>query len=55
MKYIRIGKRLIGDNKEPLIISEIGINHNGSLDLAIDIADSAIKSGAEILNIKLTL
>ena len=49
MKYIRIGKRLIGDNKEPLIISEIGINHNGSLDLAIDIADSAIKSGAEIL------
>jgi len=49
MKNIKIGKRIIGVDKEPLIIAEIGINHNGSLDLAISIADSAIKCGAEII------
>ncbi len=48
-KYIKIGKRLVGFDKEPLVVAEMGINHNGSLDLAISIADSAIKSGAEII------
>ena len=48
MKF-KIGGREIGNNKDPLIIAEIGINHNGNLDQAIAIADSAIKSGAEIL------
>ena len=32
-----------------LFIAEIGINHNGSLDAAVAIADAAIKSGAEII------
>ena len=45
----KIAGREIGKNKEPLIIAEIGINHNGNLDQAIAIADSAIKSGVEIL------
>ena len=27
----------------------MGINHNGDLDQAIDIADKAIQSGAEII------
>jgi len=45
----KIGKRLIGDKYPPVIIAELGINHNGSLDLAIAIAESAIKSGAEII------
>ena len=47
-KYIKIGKRLVGFDKEPLVVAEIGINHNGSLD-SISIADAAIKSGAEII------
>ncbi len=45
----KIADRKIGPNQNPLIIAEIGINHNGNLDHAIEIADSAIKSGAEIL------
>ena len=45
----KIGNLLIGDDRPPVIIAEIGINHNGSIDEAIDIADSAIKSGAEII------
>tara|TARA_A100001015_G_scaffold310412_1_gene411753 strand:- start:5200 stop:6228 length:1029 start_codon:yes stop_codon:yes gene_type:complete len=46
---MKIDKRKIGTKYSPLIIPEIGINHNGSLDRAISIADSAIKSGAEII------
>ncbi len=46
---MRIGKRMVGSNFEPIIIAEIGINHEGSLDKAIAIADSAINSGAEII------
>ena len=45
----KIGNLLIADNRPPVIIAEIGINHNGSLDSAIEIADSAIRSGAEII------
>ncbi len=48
MKF-KIADREIGSNKEALIIAEIGINHNGNLNHAIAIADSAINSGAEIL------
>lgn len=49
MIKFKINNREIGSNKIPLIIAEIGINHNGNLDHAISIADSAIKSGVEIL------
>lgn len=39
----------IGEKLPPVIIVELGINHNGSLDVAIDIADQAIKAGAQII------
>lgn len=45
----KIGNRLVGDNEPPLVIAELGINHNGSLDLAISIAEAAIKAGAEVI------
>jgi N-acetylneuraminate synthase len=45
----KIGNLLISEDRPPVVIAEIGINHNGSIDAAIDIADSAIKSGAEII------
>ena len=44
-----IAKRKVDSTSDPLIIAEIGINHNGNLDIAIAIADSAIKAGAEML------
>jgi N-acetylneuraminate synthase len=40
---------MIGDNHPPVVIAEIGINHEGSLDSAIALADAAIDSGAEIV------
>ncbi len=45
----QISGRWIGDNHPPLVIAEIGINHEGSLELAITMADAAIDAGAEII------
>jgi N-acetylneuraminate synthase len=47
--FIQIGTRKIGPNFQPLVIFELGINHNGSLKLAKKIVDDAIKAGAEII------
>ena len=48
-KYITIGNRKIGLNYDPVVIAEIGINHEGSLDTAFEMVDSAWKAGAEIV------
>lgn len=47
--FLKIGKRLIGENYLPLIIVELGINHNGNLDLAKKLITVAKKMGAEII------
>jgi N-acetylneuraminate synthase len=44
-----IAGRPIGQDHPPLVIAEIGINHEGSLDVAIDMADCAIEHGAEVI------
>ena len=45
----KIGPRIIGDNHPPVVIAEIGINHEGSLVTAIEMVDAAIDAGAEII------
>lgn len=47
--FIQIGKRKIGPDYNPLVIFELGINHNGNLKLAKKIVDEAIKCGAEVI------
>jgi len=49
MKYIEIGGRKIGEDYPPLVIAEIGINHNGSLKVAKEMVDAAYRAGAEII------
>ena len=49
MAEFKIAHRLIGDNHSPVVIAEIGINHEGSIDTAITMADAAIDAGAEII------
>ena len=44
-----IGKRKISSKHKPLIICELGINHNGSLSLAKKMVDIAYKNGAEVI------
>jgi sialic acid synthase SpsE len=44
-----IAGRKIGYKHDPLVIVEIGINHNGSLKVAKEMVDAAIGAGAEII------
>lgn len=45
----KIGNRLVGYQHEPLIICEIGINHEGSLQTAFEMVDAAYEAGAEVI------
>jgi len=49
MREITICNRMIGDKYPPLVIAELGINHGGSLDIAIEMVDSAHRAGVEII------
>jgi N-acetylneuraminate synthase len=42
-----IGDRIIGDNAPVFVIAEIGINHNGSVEIAKKMIDGAVKSGCD--------
>src|SRR5512139_3248978 len=47
MPVIKIGDRLVGDGQPIYIIAEIGVNHNGFLDLALKLIDVAVDAGAD--------
>ncbi len=47
MKKIKVGNRFIGEGEPTYIIAEIGINHNGSLELAKKMIDGAIFAGCD--------
>jgi N-acetylneuraminate synthase len=47
MPTIKIGDRLVGDGQPAYIIAEIGVNHNGLLDLALELIDIAADAGAD--------
>ncbi|MEP1487178.1 MAG: N-acetylneuraminate synthase family protein [Algibacter sp.] len=47
--YIEIAGRKIGIDYPPLVIAEIGINHEGSLKVAKEMVDAAFRSGVEIV------
>lgn len=47
MKEFRLGSRAIGGAHPPLVIAEIGINHEGSIDKAIQMVDDAARAGCE--------
>lgn len=49
MHYIQIQHRRIGEEFPPVVIAELGINHNGNLEIAKEIVDSAARAGVEIL------
>ena len=46
---IIIENRKIGENYPPLIIAEVGINHEGDFDKAIALVDAAITSDVELV------
>lgn len=47
--FIEIQGRKIGRDYPPLVIAEIGINHEGSLTVAKEMVDAAHRAGAEVV------
>ncbi len=47
MAEIEIAGRTIGSDHPPLVIAEIGINHEGSVDRAVEMVDDAVAAGCE--------
>ncbi|MDC3322292.1 N-acetylneuraminate synthase family protein [Alphaproteobacteria bacterium] len=52
-KEIRIGKLSISSRSKTFIISEIGVNHNGSLNKAFKLIDESKKCGADAVKFQL--
>lgn len=49
MRDVIIGNIRIGEGQRPLVIPEIGINHNGSLAVAKEMVDAAARAGARLI------
>lgn len=47
--FIEIQGRKVGRDFPPLVIAEIGINHEGSLAVAKEMVDAAYRAGAEVV------
>src|SRR6478752_5706877 len=47
--YMEIAGRKIGPDYPPLVIAEIGINHEGSLQVAKEMVDAAHRAGVEVV------
>ena len=50
---IKVGNRIISKSHKPLIVSEIGINHFGSLEIAKKIVDKIKKAGGEAVKVQI--
>ena len=47
MNKIQIGNRSIGKNEKVFIIAEVGVNHNGNVDMAHILIDKSVEIGAD--------
>lgn len=47
MSTIRVGDKLVGDDQPCFIIAEIGINHNGDIELAKRLISMAVAAGCD--------
>jgi len=46
-REIQLGNRMVGDGHPAYIIAEIGINHNGDLEIAKQMIDAAVHAGVD--------
>ena len=47
MSFVKIGDKCVGDGYPCYIVAEIGINHNGSIDIAKQLIDEAVTAGCD--------
>jgi N,N'-diacetyllegionaminate synthase len=53
MSDITVGGRKIGPNHQTLVIAEIGVNHDGSTDRAIELVHHAAAAGADAVKLQI--
>ena len=46
-KAVEIDGKFVGNGQKTYLIAEIGLNHNGSIELAKNLIDAAVDSGAD--------
>jgi N-acetylneuraminate synthase len=46
-REIKIGNKIVGDGHPAYVIAEIGINHNGSVEIAKEMIDAAVHAGVD--------
>lgn len=46
-KHVKIGEHIVGEGMPTLIIAEIGINHNGDIEIAKKLIDVAVIAGCD--------
>lgn len=46
-REIKIGNRMVGEGHPTYVIAEIGINHNGDLEIAKQMIDAAVRAGVD--------
>ncbi len=49
---MKIGNRHIGLNHRPYIIAEIGVNHDGDVNRALELTDAAAQAGADAVKLQ---
>ncbi len=51
-REVKIGSRLVGDGHPTYIVAEIGINHNGDLEIARRLIDAAVHAGVDAVKLQ---
>lgn len=47
MNSVKIGSKLVGDGQPCFVVAEIGINHNGNMEIAKKLIDLAVSAGCD--------
>lgn len=51
-REVKLGSRLVGDGHPTYIVAEIGINHNGDLEVARRLIDAAVHAGVDAVKLQ---
>jgi N-acetylneuraminate synthase len=51
-REVKLGNRLVGDGHPAYVIAEIGINHNGDLQVAKQMIDAAVHAGVDAVKLQ---